>query len=174
MKRIGLSDEEILYKVRSRLDYDRSSGTLSWNKSEPNNRAGKLVGTCSNGYLQVTIDQQSFKVHRLIFLLEYGYTPFEVDHIDHDKRNNRPSNLRECTREQNQCNRHVQSNNTSGYKGVDWRKDREKWRTRIKLSGKPKHIGYYSNKHDAARAYNLAAKMYYGEFALLNNIEENE
>lgn len=91
-----------------------------------------------------------------------------VDHINHDTLDQRKSNLRVCTIGQNGSNRKLQTNNSSGYKGVDWRKADRKWRAQIQVHGKSIHIGYYDSPVDAARAYDESAAVYHGKFALTN------
>lgn len=95
----------------------------------------------------------------------------EVDHIDHNGLNNQKSNLRICTEKQNHYNCRLQkTNNTSGYKGVSWNKDHNKWRVRINKNNKEILIGRYDNKINAINAYNKAAKKYYGKFVCLNEV----
>ena len=88
-----------------------------------------------------------------------------IDHINGSKGDNRIENLRQATRSQNLANQKINSVNTSGLKGVSWRKDRNKWHTQIRVSGKLKHLGYYIDKHEAHVAYCKAADKYHGEFA---------
>ena len=96
-----------------------------------------------------------------------------VDHKNHDTLNNQRINLRICTALQNMMNRGPTKNNTSGYKGVHWYKASNKWRAGIMINGKNKHFGYFHCKHEAARVYNLAARMYHGhEFCYTNEIKE--
>lgn len=90
----------------------------------------------------------------------------EVDHKDRNKFNNTRDNLRPATSSQNKCNRALQSNNTSGYRGVY--KMRSSWTSRIKLGGKPVVLGTFITKEEAALAYDIAAVKHYGEFAQLN------
>ena len=86
--------------------------------------------------------------------------------------NNKKSNLRKCTHGQNMFNRKLNSNNTSGFKGVV--KNRGRWIAQIerRIKGKRKvfKIGRFNDKVEAARAYNKAALKYFGKFACLNNI----
>lgn len=91
-----------------------------------------------------------------------------IDHKDGNKLNNQKENLRICTHADNMKNRKPQGG-TSQYKGVHWGKTIQNWRVRININGKKKVIGTFSNEIAAANAYNYYAKMYYGEFALLNN-----
>ena len=93
-----------------------------------------------------------------------------TDHINQDKLDNRRSNLRECTPAQNNMNRGVQKNNTSGFKGVSWHKTNKKWYARIRIDRRRKHLGCFVSKEAAAVTYNNAALIYHGEFACLNNL----
>ena len=93
-----------------------------------------------------------------------------VDHINHNGLDNRKANGRPATRAQNNRNKLIvrKMNSTSKYKGVSRWKGKNKWRVRIKLDGEQKHIGYFKDEIQAAKAYDKAAKMYHGEFASLN------
>jgi hypothetical protein len=90
-----------------------------------------------------------------------------VDHIDHNGLNNRKSNLRICTRSQNQCNQY-RFDGKSKYKGVAWFKRTRKWTAAVCLRGKRYRLGYFEREIDAAMAYDKAAKKYHREFACLN------
>jgi len=109
------------------------------------------------------------KLHRMIMNAPDGV---QVDHINGDKLDNRKSNLRLCSNAQNQRNRPIQKNNTSGYKGVVWMSDRNKWRAQVFLDGKNHIVGCFDSPRDAAIAYNQKALELHGEFAKLNVIED--
>lgn len=94
----------------------------------------------------------------------------QVDHINGNRFDNRRSNLRICNHAQNNQNKRIQLNNTSGYKGVSWSKHAKKWLVRIKSDKKQKYLGYFKNKKEAALVYNQAAIKYHKEFAFLNQI----
>lgn len=85
-----------------------------------------------------------------------------VDHIDGDGLNNRRSNLRVCTNQQNQANRGRQANQ-SGFRGVRLCGDR--FRAEIKVGGKTKKLGCFALAEDAAKAYDTAARECFGEFS---------
>lgn len=88
----------------------------------------------------------------------------DVDHIFHNRRDNRKSKLRVCLHIDNCKNNPVRSNNTSGYTGVWYSKNRNKWAAEIKVNKKKKHLGYFNNKEDAYIAYEDAKNKYFGEF----------
>lgn len=89
----------------------------------------------------------------------------QVDHRDGDGLNNRRSNLRLATSQQNLFNRGPNRNNSSGHKGVKWRPHAKKWQAYITVNRKQIHLGYFTNIDDAAAAYTGAAKDFAGEFA---------
>lgn len=93
-----------------------------------------------------------------------------VDHINHNGLDNRRENLRVCTNVENLRNANLSKNNSSGFKGVSWSKDKNKWEAYITIGGKKKSLGKYTEASDAAQAYNIAAERYFGEFALLNKV----
>ena len=93
-----------------------------------------------------------------------------VDHINHDGRDNRKSNIRICTHEENQWNRYKKRNNNNRYKGVSKSKKSKKWRSYINVNTKAIYLGSYPDEISAAKAYNEAAIKYYGEFALINDL----
>ncbi len=109
-------------------------------------------------------------LHRFIMNAQKGQI---VDHIDGDTLNNQRNNLRFATRSNNGCNNaHVlQKHNTSGLRGVSFNIGVGKWRAATKICGKSVHLGYFTDKLEAAKAYNEAAKKYHGDFATLNPIE---
>lgn len=119
------------------------------------------------GYVVTEKNGKSIYMHRLLLSAPNN---FEVDHVDGDKLNNRRSNLRICTRQQNERNKPKTHGLTSRYKGVSWITKRHKWCAQIHINRRPIFLGYYDGEEDAAIAYNLAAEKLYGEFARLNSV----
>ena len=93
-----------------------------------------------------------------------------IDHKDGDPLNNKRSNLRACTRAENNRNRGKSINNVSGFKGVYLRKNKNRFCAQIRVNRQKIHLGYFSTKEDAAKEYNKAATRYFGKFARLNVI----
>ena len=91
-----------------------------------------------------------------------------VDHINDDGLDNRRSNLRFCSAQQNLWNKRKQEGCSSQYKGVVWDRQANKWRTRIRKDDKLIHLGRFKFEEGAAAAYDRAAIELFGEFARLN------
>ena len=120
-----------------------------------------------NGYAARKLHKSDIFMHRIINNTPEGLF---TDHINRNGLDNRRKNLRSATYSQNSMNRSRQKNNTSGYNGVYWHSQARKWRTTIRLNGKFIHLGLFEDKTEAAKAYNIGAKKYYGEFANFNQI----
>jgi len=91
-----------------------------------------------------------------------------VDHWNGNKLDNRRTNLREATRGQNMWNRKLDHDNKTGFKGISFRKDKAQWQARIVVERKIHFLGYFEAPRDAAKAYDVAARQYFGKFARLN------
>ena len=96
------------------------------------------------------------------------------DHKNHNSLDNRKSNLRLCTRAQNQYNKCAKKNCLSRYKGVILRRDCRKWSARIGFNYKRIHLGHFFDEIKAALAYDNKAIELFGEFAYLNFPERIE
>jgi hypothetical protein len=92
----------------------------------------------------------------------------DVDHIDHDTLNNRMANLRAATTSGNMANRRPNRNTTSRFKGVAWKKQNRQWVAQIAVQKRKLHIGLFRTEEEAARAYDAAARLHFGEFAFTN------
>lgn len=129
------------------------------------------------GYAQRTYRKNGKKchvwMHRVILGLKDGeYT----DHINGDRLDNRQNNLRRCNYKENQRNRgKVMTRRgrptTSRHKGVGWHKESGRWRSYITIKNKYLQIGLFQDETEAAIYYNVAAQLFFGEFARLNVIE---
>lgn len=104
-------------------------------------------------------------MHRKIINAPKG---LQVDHINHNKLDNRKSNLRLCSNQENSRNMRGKKKRSGQFKGVSWDSENSKWRARIRTADGNKNIGRYLCEIAAARAYDDAARLYFGEFAYLN------
>lgn len=126
-----------------------------------------------NSYNWYAVKKNSKRMHRLIMeRIKPGFKG-EIDHIDGNGLNNQRSNLRIATHSQNLANKGPQENNTSGYKGVSWDKEKQKWRAQIQYRGVISFLGYFDSEIKAAITYDYAALRLFGEFARTNFPREN-
>jgi len=110
-------------------------------------------------------------MHRLIVDPPPG---METDHRNGDGLDNRRCNLRTCTHKQNSANSGKSASASSRYKGVSWHRQNRKWQSFIGVNGRRKYLGCFRSEEQAARAYNRAALILFGEFARLNSIPSPE
>lgn len=156
--------------LRSLLSYDQLTGIMTWKTRHNNNKRG---GKIQNGYVRIKIEGRFYEGHRVAWALHYGAWPdVEIDHEDGNKANNSIKNLRIATKLQNQRNRRLQKNNTTGYKGVIKHNGTEKWGAQIRFGGRQHRLGTFESPQIAAHEYNKAAIKHHGEFAVLNPIGE--
>ena len=109
------------------------------------------------------------QMHRVI--MEYSgfdVSGNEVDHKDGNGLDNRRQNLRIATHAQNMQNRKINTNNTSGYKGVWWNNRAAKWQAQITVNARRIHLGLFIDQIEAALAYDTAARFHFEEFARCN------
>lgn len=108
------------------------------------------------------VDGKAINLHRLVMDAPAG---IDVDHINGNTLDNRRENLRLATRAQNCWNRKLPRTNTSGYKGVSWRKDKECFTASITTHGKRLFLGFFPKAEEAAEARRLASIEQHGDFA---------
>jgi hypothetical protein len=123
------------------------------------------------GYVYGYMDGKSNFMHRIITKCPKGLV---VDHIDHNPKNNQKENLRICTRNENMRYRfsfdtYANKKTSSKFKGVSWSKDA--WRVQLQFEDKNMELGLFKNEICAANCYNYYAKKYFGDFAILNDVE---
>jgi hypothetical protein len=120
------------------------------------------IGTFRSG-IHYVVATGGVLFHRLLVAAPRG---LEVDHINGNGLDNRRSNLRLCTHDQNTKNRKISRNNTSGFKGVS-RINTAKtpiWRARIHSNGRFISLGCFRSPEEAHRAYINGSIKYHGEF----------
>jgi len=92
-----------------------------------------------------------------------------IDHKDRNGLNNQRNNLRKCNTSENTINSiSYLPNKTSKYRGVYYKKDRNKYVCKIVKNRKSIYLGSFINEEDAAKVYDAKAIELHGEFALLN------
>lgn len=122
----------------------------------------------SNGY---PVTRSNGGKYRKLTRLMFGIADepdMDVDHIDGDPGNERRSNLRLSGHRKNMWNTKLRKGNKSGYKGVSFDSEKQKFQAQIVENKNYHFLGYYHNPEEAARAYDEAARLYFGEFACVN------
>jgi hypothetical protein len=151
--------EEEIELIRSTFTYNPENGALTRLKSYHKRYISETFGTANGkGYMLVRIGKKKYNVHRLAWILHHGYNPDEVDHINHDKKDNRICNLREVSRLEQMKNRALGVNNTSGRIGVSMEKGR--WKAHIGINRKRIHLGFFDTFDEACAARDSAEKVY--------------
>jgi hypothetical protein len=151
--------------LRSRLTYDPVTGHLIWKVGRLNGRrAGSQL---FSGYRGLVIDGVIYQEHRIIWKLVTGRNPSAVDHANLIRNDNRWANLRVASRSQQSANCHLRRNNTTGLKGVGWRRSRNVWVAQIRVNHKAIYLGQFATPELAHEAYCAAALKHFGPFARL-------
>jgi len=152
------------------IEYETYSVSLFGNVR--NDMTGLILkpGKTKKGYLLVCLCKnkirKTFRIHRLVAL---AFIPNPenkscVDHIDNNPSNNNLTNLRWATLTENQMNRKISIDNTSGTKGVYFYKPNNKWCAQIRINGKKTCLGYFETIESAAAARQTKALEIFGEF----------
>jgi hypothetical protein len=150
--------------------FEYRDGDLHWkprtlSRNRPSVLNGKKVG-CPNGsgYLTMVHDKRKYYLHQLVFLMHHGYIPSNIDHIDGNGSNNRIENLRLATVSENMYNTKINTKNTSGFKGVHFNKQKQKWQAKLWVRGEQIARAFHS-KELAVEFMELFREMAHGQFA---------
>ncbi|MAN98520.1 MAG: HNH endonuclease [Roseovarius sp.] len=159
--------------LREILRYEPKTGLLFWRERPQrffrNYRScrswnGKFAGTEAlnsandRGYKCGNIFAKHYASHRVVWAIVHGEWPTEqVDHINGDRADNRIENLRAVSSCENNQNRQIPSNNSSGQMGVSWHKSQRKWCASITVAGQRSHLGHF-NCITAAKCARIAAE----------------
>lgn len=115
--------------------------------------------TTTKNYVRSFIDGKYVYLHRLILNLKNDN--ILVDHINKNPLDNRKNNLRLADLSLNRINSKTNINNTSGFRGVLFRKKTKKWEANIRVNGKKLYLAETKNKDEAIRKRLSAEEKYY-------------
>jgi hypothetical protein len=163
-------------KLLRLLDYESRTGLLFWKARHVKSKADKVFNTTfageragymhSHGYIVLEIYGIAYKAHRIIWKMMTGKEPSEwLDHKNCNRADNRWKNIREATQAQNSYNGRISPRNTSGHRCVSFIKAHGRFRAAVQIDGKKKHLGYYGEAIEAARAANKIIRETRGKFA---------
>lgn len=122
----------------------------------------------NQGYV---INRDGILLHRL---LTNAPSDKDIDHINHNKLDNRRCNLRIVYDYENLWNQKISKNNTSGATGVYFRKDTNKWFARIRVNGKEIYLGNFNTFEESLKARKEAEEKYFGEYSYDNSMKDGE
>ena len=150
---------ELTWKARDASLFSTRKDCLAWN----NRFAGKpaFCYKDSNGYAVGSVFGEKYSAHRIIWLMAHEEWPDgHIDHINHNRSDNRMHNLRVVTQCENGRNLCKAKNNSSGVTGVPWCKRSRRWKPQITVDGKKIYLGTFTDLSEAVRARKEAEKEY--------------
>ncbi|EFH4704480.1 hypothetical protein F9558_24990, partial [Escherichia coli] len=132
-------------ELLSTLSYDSETGIFKWLKTNSVVRVkGSIAGGVSGGYICISINNVLYYAHRLAWFYVYKkWPPKFIDHVNGNRLDNRISNLRLATEEQNARNIVGNRLNTSGAIGVSWYKPTGRWKSYVGYKNKTISLGYF-------------------------------
>lgn len=156
-----------LERLNQLFELDADAGVLRRRVASNNRvRVGEVAGSPgAKGYLVAGVDGKKQRVHRVIFLMAYGWLPEQVDHINGNRLDNRPANLRAASGAQNRHNTRIPATNKSGAKGVHLHAQSGKWRARCQVNGKKYSLGIHESVQLASAAATEFREKFHGQFA---------
>lgn len=173
-KRTPLPPYDVLHVL---LRYESETGKLYWKSRDTqmfgdkphlfsafNAKCANKEAFCvqgRNGYLRGIILQTPYLAHRIIYKMVHNEEPPQIDHINHDRADNRIVNLQASTQAENHRNRRQHKNNTSGAAGVQWYENLQKWAARVWVggrAGKNIYLGSYDTVVEAAAVVDAKRK----------------
>lgn len=163
-------------RVLEVFDYDPINETIKRKIGYGKYKVGSILTPYCNtkrSYYRVTIDKQTYPYHRIKWLLHHGVDPFpyEIDHINNDRFDNSINNLRLVTNQQNNQNRSIRSDNSSGYIGVYKRGN--KWVSYIKHNNIRYHLGSFDSVNEAVHIRNNKGRELFGDYFNDSEINNN-
>ena len=160
--------EELLFEARRLFKYEPETGELiriaHKHTSYPGmGKIGMPVGgDDGHGYRMCALLGHKFKVHQIVWLMCNEKLPeLPIDHIDHDRRNNKVGNLRLVTDFENMQNLSAAKSSMTGIRKDD---KGNGWSANINIGKKKTYLGYFKTKEDARAAYVAASRIVRGEF----------
>ena len=142
------------------IRYNPETGEFKWTQGKKWANRHTVGYVTSHGYHSIMIDKVNYSAHRLAWLYVHGELPKQIDHINHNRSDNRIANLRSVTNQQNQMNRRY-TGNSAGYMGVCYDKSRKQFKPHIKVNQELINLGRYDTLGEAIGA-RMAAEVEYG------------
>ncbi|HCQ2951016.1 TPA: HNH endonuclease [Escherichia coli] len=129
--------------------YNPKTGVIlnRWNRKENTTKF-------KNGYIKLSLGNEQWLAHRVAWIIHFGSIPegMEVDHINHDKADNRIDNLRIVSHSKNMKNVKLKKSNKTGFCGVHLDTVSGKFIAKVKINGVTHTVGRFHNAKDAGDA----------------------
>jgi hypothetical protein len=156
-----LKTELTAARLRELLNYDSSTGEFTWCERRSSVPAGGTAGCLKDGYIVIRVDGVLYRAHRLAWLHVHGEWPKDqLDHVNHERADNRLTNLRQVDNRENARNTTLRVDNNSGRVGVSWASRDKRWKAQIGVvvDGRTKvvYLGNYRARQDAIAARSQA------------------
>ena len=155
--RYDLNTYELFWREREISSFKGTSKERTgknWNRRYANKPVGCIDTT--NGYIKFRFEKKGYFAHRIIYRMNFGEWPDQVDHINGVRTDNRIDNLRNVSDAENRRNMKRASNNTSGATGVFWHSQAKKWVAQIWKERICYNLGLFSSFEDAVSARKTA------------------
>jgi hypothetical protein len=123
-------------------------------------------------YPTVTVDGVQVSLHNVVWLLFNDELPEAIDHVNGDKYDNRPENLRAADKQRNEANTGPRRNNKTGFKGVRLHSQNGIYTAQVNVGKTQIYLSSEKTPEDAAMVYNWAAYEWYGPYAKLNTVPQ--
>lgn len=149
-------------RLRELVSYDPLTGQLTRKVARGKYAAGTVMGNIGGrGYRYVVIEGVTHLAHRVAWAIHYGVWPeHDIDHRNRVRSENWIDNLKPADQAINTAN--SVKTNKSGFRGVMFAPRYSRFRARITINGRQKHLGYYATGVEAAKVYDAAVIEHYG------------
>lgn len=158
VKKLLRLDEDtgrLMWRERAPEMFVSPKNAASWNAKYANREA--FTAAHGTGYRVGRIAKRNYFAHRVVWAIHHGKWPDnQIDHINGDRGDNRPANLRDVSNAENHRNVRQRQNNSTGITGVYWHRQIFKWVANIAVDGKTRYLGVFASKNEAAEAYETA------------------
>tara|TARA_R110002012_G_scaffold318308_1_gene536377 strand:+ start:22505 stop:23146 length:642 start_codon:yes stop_codon:yes gene_type:complete len=156
VNKMGEITQEKLNKV---FEYNPNTGVIKYKVDTLRNSKGDIATyNHTGGYENICINTKNYLAHRIIYMYMTGKMPEYIDHINHNRKDNKWSNLRNVTHLENNTNTSLSKNSSSNYNGISLIKSTGKYRAYINKDYNQIHLGVFNTIEEAKKVRDKANK----------------